>query len=67
MNTQTEFEIAADALRAVCKSHTKAALYIGISPEHWRRVRNHRVAVTKRLIDLVILKAEQAAKEKANA
>ena len=69
MNTQTQTKLAEafDLLLAAHKSHSRAALAVGLTPGHYRKIRHNRANIPNRLADLIILKAQQAAKEKANA
>lgn len=69
MNTQTQTNLveAFDILLAAHKSHSRAALAVGLTPGHYRKIRHNRANIPNRLAELIILKAEQAAKESANA
>lgn len=40
-------------------NHVAAARTLGLSPEHYRAIRNGRVPVPKRTADLIILKAQE--------
>ena len=56
---------ATTVLKRVFGSYSATARFLGISPIHYRALRNGRVAMPKRTADFIILKAEQAAKESA--
>lgn len=63
MTIQEAFQI----LRQLFRTDRRCAELVGMSPQHYEALRNGRVAMPKRTADFIILKAEQAAKEKANA
>lgn len=60
-----ELSMAFQILKSRFKTHTAAADALGLTKDHYRALRNGRVAMPKRTADFIILKAEQAAKEAA--
>lgn len=62
-----DIQEAITTLKRVFGSYSATARFLGITPIHYRALRNGRVTMPKRTADFIILKAEQAAKEKANA
>ena len=55
-----EIQEAFETLRKSCGNNTLAAKHVGLSPEHYRMLRNGRVNIPQRTADYIILKAQGA-------
>lgn len=62
----SEIDLAFQVLKQAYGSHSAAAIELGITPYHYRAIRNGRVPIPRRTSDLIILKAEQLIREKAD-
>lgn len=58
-----EISDAFTVLRKHFGTHSAAAIHLGITPEHYRAIRNGRQHIKKSTADLIILKAMTAAQE----
>lgn len=58
-----EISDAFTVLRKHFGTHSAAAIHLGITPEHYRAIRNGRQHIKKSTADLIILKAMTAAQD----